>query len=133
MRYIKYVGLSHRRMISASDWRSVGIAGDTVVWDASNGFAVPLDVLTEDQIRKAIEPDAGFVITGGDEDFTPAPQTRDMTPAEVAQATEAPVDVVALADAGPNVSEDVSRASGAPGGAAPSTVTTGKGSGHDES
>lgn len=97
-RWIKYIGLSHGRMITARDWLSVGINGETVVWNAQNGFAVPLDRLTEEQVRKAIDPDPAFVITGDDEDFTPTPQTRDMVPSEAAQAAENPVDMVALAN-----------------------------------
>lgn len=128
MRYVKYVGLSHQRMITAHDWRSVGITAETVVWNAFNGFAVPADQFSDDQIRKAIDPDDGFVLTGDDEDFTPVPQTRDMVPAEHAQAVENPVDVVDLANGGPDPSGDDSGAAGAPGGDAPDTVTTGGGS-----
>lgn len=84
MRYVKYVGLAHERQITAADWRSVGIAGDAVVWNAYNGFAVPLDAFTDDQIRKAIENDSTFVITGDDEDFQPdMSATRAMTPQEL--------------------------------------------------
>jgi len=134
MRYIKYIGLAHIRQITAQDWRSVGLTGDTVVWSARNGFAVPLDALTEDQIRKGIEIDPEFVITGGDEDFTPQPQTRDMTPSALVQTTENPVDVLALANGTDNVSTDDSEASAAPGGAAPTTTgaRTGSGGGSDE-
>jgi hypothetical protein len=132
MNYVRYIGLSHARIITAQDWRSVGINGDTVVWSAQNGFAVATDVFTEEQIEKAIDPDPEFVITGNDEEFKPSPQNRDMTPAQVVQITEAPVDVVDMlnnpddgstTDSGPN-----------PGGgtAKPSRGTTGRGSGHDE-
>lgn len=128
MRYIKYVGLSHQRMLTAADWRSIGITGDTVVWNAQNGFAVPLDVLTEDQVRKAIEPDSGFVITGEDEDFTPRSLSYDTVPAEAAAAAESPVDVLAYANGDDNVSTGDSGAAGAPGGDAPVTTGTGGGS-----
>ena len=131
MRYVKYVGLSHRRMISAQDWRGVGIAGDTVVWEANNGFAVPLDQFSDEQIRKAIDPDSGFVITGDDEEFTPTPMRGDMTPDQVRQATEEPVDVLALANGNADASTTDSGAAGAPGGDAPTTTTTGTGSGSD--
>jgi hypothetical protein len=132
MRYVKYVGLSHRRMITAQDWRGVGISGDTVVWEASNGFAVPLDQFSEDQIRKAIENDNGFVITGEDEEFEPHPMRGDMTPEQVRQATEEPVDVLAMANGDADASTDESGAAGAPGGDAPTTTGRGTGSGHDE-
>lgn len=132
MRYIKYIGLAHIRQITASDWRSVGIAGDTVVWSARNGFAVPLDSLTEDQIRKAIDPDPEFIISGDDEDFVPQPQNIDMTPAQLVQAVEEPVDVLALANNGPDVSPSGSGPTPGGGGAAPTSVVTGPGSGSDE-
>lgn len=107
MRYIRYVGLAHIRQITAQDWRSVGITADPVVWSGRNGFAVAVDSLTEDQIRKAIDPDPSFVITGeGDEgDFTPAPQTIDMTPSQLDQAVNNPVDVLDLANAGSDASQ----------------------------
>lgn len=132
MRYVRYVGLSHRRMITSRDWRSVGLTGDTVVWEASNGFAVPLDQFNDDQIRKAIEPDAGFVITGDDEDFEPETFNGDRTPEQHEQATKDPVDVLAMANDEPDVSTDDSGAAGAPGGDAPTTTGRGTGSGHDE-
>lgn len=119
MRYVRYIGLAHIRQITAQDWRSVGINGDTVVWSARNGFSVPLDSLTEDQVTKAIDPDPEFVITGADEDFTPQPQTTDMTPSQLDQTVENPVDVLALANDGENPSTAVSEGSEAPGGAAP--------------
>lgn len=131
MRYVKYVGLSHRRMITVNDWRSVGINGETVVWEAANGFAVPLEKFTDEQIRKAIDTDNSLVITGEDEDFTPQPVPGNMTPEQARQAVENPVDVLALANGDADVSTDDSGAAGAPGGDAPTTTTTGTGSGSD--
>lgn len=112
MRYVKYVGLSHERMILASDWRSVGIDAPTVAWTAQNGFAVPLDQFTDDQVRKAIDVDPELVITGTDEDFKPAPQSRTMTPSQVVQATETPVDVLGMVGGGPDDAPATSEASG---------------------
>lgn len=132
MRYVQYIGLAHIRQITAQDWRSVGLTGDTVVWSAFNGFAVPLDSLTEDQIRKGIEVDQDFVITGDDEDFDPQPQMRDMTPSALQQVTENPVDVLAIANGAENVSTADSELSEAPGGAAPTMTGTGSGGGSDE-
>lgn len=80
MRYVRYIGPSHSRGITASDWRSVGVTADTVFWNAQNGFAVPLDKFSDDQIRRAIDPDPMLVITGDDEEFTPQPQAMDMVP-----------------------------------------------------
>lgn len=131
MRYVKYVGLAHERQITAHDWRSVGIQGDTVVWSARNGFAVPLDQFSDDQLRKAIEADPGFIITGESEEFTPAPQTRDMTPATLEQTVSAPVSPTDLGVDGPNASTAVSDPSQGVGGRAPRTASAGKGSGSD--
>lgn len=133
MRYIRYIGLAHVRQITAQDWRTVGINGDTVSWSAFNGFAIPADQLTDEQIRKAIENDPEFVITGNDEDFTPQPQQTDMTPSALGQVTENPVDVLGWANGGDLVSTGNSEASeAAPGGAAPTTTGTGSGGGSDE-
>lgn len=130
MRYVRYIGLAHIRQITARDWQSVGIQADTVVWSAQNGFSVPMDALTEDQIRKGIEVDREFVITGDDEDFTPKPQPMDMTPSALAQTTETPLDVVGWANGDQTISRDDSGASTvAPGGAAPTGTATGGTSG----
>ena len=135
MRYVKYIGLAHIRQITAHDWRGVGINGDPVVWSAYNGFAVPLDSFTEDQIRKAIDPDPSFVITGedgSDEEFIPQPQLTDMTPSQLDQTTETPLDVVAFANGEQDISRDdlgASTVTPAPGGAAPTGTTTGGTSG----
>lgn len=129
MRYVRYVGLSHVRQISAADWRRAGLNGETVQWDAFNGFAVPLDRFSEDQIRKAIEPDPTFMITN--EEFEPdTTATRDMTPQQV----EAPrVDILSdptLESVSTSSSED-SDTDAAPGGDAPTTTRRGRGSGTD--
>lgn len=107
MRHVKYVGLSHQRIITATDWRMVGLHGETVVWNAQNGFSVPLDRLTEDQIRKAIEPDASFIIT----DDQPVHHTTDMVPAEADQAAQNPGPAITLDDTTDDVSTDVSGSS----------------------
>jgi hypothetical protein len=111
MRYVKYIGPAHIRQITAADWRSVGISAETVQWSAFNGFSVPMDHFSEDQMRKAIDPDQFFVLTAEDEDFTPTPQSRDMTPAQVTQVTETPLDVVAVLEGDQIVSRDDSGAS----------------------
>jgi hypothetical protein len=133
MRYVRYIGLAHIRQITAQDWRSVGINGDAVAWSAYNGFAVPLDALTEDQLQKAIYNDPEFVITGeGDdqnEEFVPKPQTSDMTPSALQQVTEAPADVLGWANGGDLASTADSGPSAAPGGAAPTTTGAATGSG----
>jgi hypothetical protein len=134
MRYVRYIGPAHERQITARDWRGVGINGETVVWSAFNGFSVPLEQLTDDQVRKAIDPDQYFVITGdGDdeEEFVPTPQNRVMTPDQVEQVTKDPVDVVEYLNGGDDVSVSGSGAVPGGGGAAPTSTSTGKGAGSD--
>lgn len=96
MRYVRYIGRAHQRIITPQEWRGVGITADTAVWNAMNGFAIPADQFTEAQMKKAINGDSDLVLTDEDEEFEPTPQTRDMTPAELIQVTENPVDVIAL-------------------------------------
>jgi hypothetical protein len=79
-KFIKYVGLAHRRGITSQEWASIGINADSVWWGAENGFAVSADRLTDAQIRKAIEPDKNFIIVGLDE--APDALPHDMTPAQ---------------------------------------------------
>lgn len=94
--YVRYVGKAHRRVITAADWRSIRLTGEQHIWESQNGFAIPLDQFTEDQIKKAIGPDKDFVITNEDEDFQPTYGPADMTPWELNQSVENPVDVIAL-------------------------------------
>jgi hypothetical protein len=130
-RWIKYIGPAHQRIITAENWRSVGINAETVVWSAFNGFSVPADSLTDEQISKAIDGDPQFVIVGEDDDFRPVTQTRDMTPALAAQAAENPVDVVAMLDGAADGSTAASGVVPGAGGTAPTGTATGKGAGRD--
>lgn len=111
-RWIKYIGTAHQRIITAENWRGVGVQADTVVWSAHNGFQVLADSFTEDQMRKAIDPDPTFVVTGEDDDFRPQSLNQDVTPAAYAQAIENPVDVVAMLNGADNGSTARSEASG---------------------
>lgn len=122
MQYVRYVGAAHRRVISASDWRSARLTGDQVVWEAQNGFAVPLDLFTEKQIETAIKPDPDLVITGEDEEFQPTPRPVDMTPRELAYTLENQVDLVAVLNGDAPAPAGISGAStgaSAPADAAP--------------
>lgn len=131
--YVRYAGPVHRRVISEADWRSVRLTGDTVVWDASNGFAVPLSQFTEKQIEVAIKPDLHLFVTTVEEDFKPTPAPYDMTPREHRQWLENPVDVPALLEGLATGSTDLSAVPSVP--STPATDTTdatkasGKGSG----
>lgn len=93
MRYVRYIGPAHVREISARDWRSIGIDAPSVQWGGFNGWAVPLDTLTEDQIRKGIEHDPQFVITGDGADFDPETVRTDnpLTTAENAEGNRVDV------------------------------------------
>ena len=121
--YVRYVGPVHRRVITDADWKSVRISAETVVWEASNGFAVPLSVFTEEQISKAIKPDSGFVITAEDEEFEPVAGPYDMTPREHVQWVENPVDVVELLNGLSDGSKDLSTVPSVPADAAPTGNT----------
>jgi hypothetical protein len=92
-------------MITAGDWRTVGINADTAVWNAQNGFSVAADSFTEEQMMRAIDPDPHFVIV----DTDPTPQNRDMTPGEADQAAQNPVDLLGLLNGDDDVSTDESR------------------------
>jgi hypothetical protein len=118
-RYVRYVGPVHRRVISETDWRAARLKGNTVGWEASNGFAVPLDQFSEDQIKRAISTDPNFVITAEDEEFQPTPGPYDMTPREHRQWVENPVDVPALLDGHAAGSVDLSQVPSVPSDAAP--------------
>jgi hypothetical protein len=130
-RWIKYIGPAHQRIITAANWRSVGVNGETVVWSAYNGFTVPADSLTEDQISKAIDGDSQFVIVGEEDDFRPQMFSHDMTPALAAQTAENPVDMFALLDGSDNASTADSGVVPGAGGAAPTTTGTTGGAGSD--
>jgi hypothetical protein len=91
MQFVKYIGLSHRRVITADDWQSVGISDQgSVEWSAINNFSVPVDRFSEEALRTAIEPDDAFVIVGGDQ-HAPRYVGRSMTPEEAASV---PVDMM---------------------------------------
>lgn len=83
MRYIKYIGPAHMRQITADEWKRVGIQADTVIWGNFNGWSVGADLLTDEQIRRAIDPDSNFVIVGSEN--MPKPVMNDRaTPTAVA-------------------------------------------------
>jgi hypothetical protein len=70
--FVKYVGTSHRRIISADDWKADGFKnGETSIWDWENAFSIPADKFTEDQIQNVLlAHDGDFVIMTG-EDHAP--------------------------------------------------------------
>lgn len=122
MRYVRYIGPAHVREISARDWRSVGIDAPSVLWGGFNGWAVPLDSFTEDQIRKAIENDPMLVITGEDEEFDPQTTMTDNPLTTAENAENPPVDVIDTMN-DPDASTDES--AGSPDRSTPRDTTGG--------
>ena len=134
MRYVRYIGLAHARMILADEWKTVGIDAETVVWDHTNGFHVPADQFTDEQMRKVIGPDMGFVVVGTDEEPEALPHA--MTPA---QASAPRVNMMAAVGAedgsgGDGDADTPEHVSTGVSGASTTTSrrgTTGRGSGKD--
>jgi hypothetical protein len=94
--YVRYVGPAHRRVITVSDWRAVGVDAPLSIWHSQNGFAIPAELFTESQIQKAFKNDPNFVVTSEDEEFKPKPGPYDMTPRELDNYHENPIDVVSF-------------------------------------
>jgi len=88
MQFVKYIGPSHVRQITAQEWRQAGLTGDTVIWGNFNGWAVDAEQFTEEQIRRAIDPDPNFVIVGTDEGDEPKPVLNDRATPTTAAAGE---------------------------------------------
>mgnify|MGYP000909752880 CR=1 FL=1 len=137
--YVRYIGLAHARGITRADWRSVGLDGEDVWWDYTNGFSVPADRFTDEQMRKVITPDTSLLVVGMDTEPQPLPHA--MTPSQAAMprvnlnaavGNETNAGVPDTATDAETASTDVSGAStGTPGGTAPTRRTTGRGSGKD--
>lgn len=141
MKVVKYIGTAHRRRINATDWRDAGLEGESIEWSWQNGFAVPAEQFTEDQLREVIEPDSGFVIEEGEEsDVKPRRLEHRMTGQQFHQSPRVDVMGAVGAGTGSSGSTDASGASDGPsgsgptpggGGDKPSRATRGTGSGHD--
>lgn len=59
---VKYVGLSTVRRITKQAWEKAEIKGqDTVVWDRSNGYSVPVEKLNDAALEK-LKQDRSFVM-----------------------------------------------------------------------
>lgn len=135
--YVKYIGLSQVRMITADQWRDAGLDGETVKWDFTNAFMVPADKFTDEQLRVAIHPDTSLVVVGTDEE--PRRLEHDMTPAQAATPRIRFNEIVKASrgtDGAPDDSDAATDPSGplperSPGGDAPRTRATGRGSGKD--
>ena len=134
MQFIKYIGTAHRRIISADDFRRAGIPNQqTVEWSYANNFSVPIDSLSEEVLRKAIEPDPLFIVVGGEE-HEPRFLGQRMTPAQAAGPRVDMMGAVNAKSTSAALSQPFTSGSGATpggGGSTPTTVTTGPGSGTD--
>lgn len=156
MEYVRYIGPSQTRLILADEWAAAGIPDmGSVEWSAANNFSVPVDRFTEDALDKAIRPDAGFVIVGG-EHHAPKYVGRagTLTPEQAAGmgrvdmmgatgATSVPAWLSGPSTGADNTDTDVATrdggvddgsapmVEGTPGGSSPTTVATGTGSAND--
>lgn len=63
---VMYMGISAEREISKKDWKTAGVEdGETVRWNADNGFTVPLsdlDFLSDDDFETYIASDSDFKV-----------------------------------------------------------------------
>lgn len=130
MEFVRYIGPSHTRVITADEWAAAGVPDmGSVEWSAVNGFSVPLERFTEKALQVAIYPDEGLVIVEGEQHaphYIGAAGT--LTPEQAAGVGR--VDVGAALGVN-RVPAWLSGPSTTALPAAPTTVTTGKGSGSD--
>jgi hypothetical protein len=70
---VLYSGISAAREISKKDWKAAGVEdGQTVRWDAENGYKVPLsdlDFLSDEDFDTYIKSDSDFSIVRGDSEL----------------------------------------------------------------
>lgn len=70
--HVMYTGTSHVREITKKEWKAAGIDGETVRWDASNNYMVPvseLSFLSEEEYVTHIEGDGDFKLVTGDSEL----------------------------------------------------------------
>lgn len=75
MASVWFIGARDERVISAADWASVGITGQTFRWNAENGWSHPRDSFTQEQLD-VIEAQPGFDINAPN-----GPRTGSLVPA----------------------------------------------------
>lgn len=141
MQIVKYIGTAHRRRITARDWQQAGVDGESVEWSWENGFTIPAEQFTEDQMREVIEPDSGFAIVEGEEDdVKPRRLSHRMTGQQFHESPRIDMMGAVGAPTGARVSTATSEASDGPsgsgptpggGGTKPQRATRGTGSGSD--
>jgi hypothetical protein len=84
MEFVKYTGLSHRRVITADDFARAGVPDQAgVEWSFRNGFSVARDRFSDEAYERAIKDDPHLVLVGGDENAPRDLVTR-QTPAQAA-------------------------------------------------
>lgn len=70
---VLYSGTSNVRTITKEDFKAVKVDHDTLVWDASNLFMVPIEEiqLKEEEFKRIIEADPDFKLIDADFDKLP--------------------------------------------------------------
>lgn len=62
-KYVVYIGPHGVREIDQASWDHVGAKDQKkIVWDQSNGWAVPVDSLNDDALKYCDELDSDFVV-----------------------------------------------------------------------
>lgn len=62
--HIAYIGPASTRLISDKDWQGVGLRGETVSWDITNDFQLPISGFTKEQLA-VLRKDGYFKGTSG--------------------------------------------------------------------
>lgn len=58
--FIKYVGTATNRVISKSDWDSLGIEAEGTEWSLKNDFRLPSEGFSEQQLTYLLKVDGRF-------------------------------------------------------------------------
>jgi hypothetical protein len=62
-KYVVYIGQFGVREIDEAAWDNVNVKDQkAIVWDRSNGWAVPVDSFTDDALKYVDEVDRDFVV-----------------------------------------------------------------------
>lgn len=61
MTTVWYVGSANSRTLSEGDWEGYGIVADSITWSAANGWSVPTNVFSVDQIS-VLSSDSSFLL-----------------------------------------------------------------------
>lgn len=67
--YVKYIGLSHARLMTQEDLLQAGFSGKSLVdlvWNKANSFTVARADIPDDVYERAIVPDMELVLVDGE-------------------------------------------------------------------